>query len=449
MSVFATLDPVRRKLALEKAQQHVQDVRARAAEELSRITQEAQKRTRGSSLVSSLPPVFIPYLAPKRYKGAHGGRGSAKSWSFATMALYRAQSKKGTRIVCIREVQKSLEQSVKRLLEDLIQRHNLGAEFKVLNTHIETPGDGVIIFQGMQNHTAESIKSLEGYDIAWVEEAQAFSERSLTLLRPTLRKEDSEIWFTWNPRHATDPVDRFLRGEKVPPNSIVRQVNYTDNPHLPEVLRTEMEWDKSRDYEKYEHIWLGEHEKHSEARVFKNWTVEFFETPIDASFLFGGDWGFAVDPSVLLRGFIQPEQPKRLYLDAEAYQVGCEIDDTPALFDTIGSGMARNWPITTDSARPETISHMQRHGYPRVVGAKKGPNSVQEGIAFLKNYDIIIHPRCIHTVDEFTHYSFKVHPLTGMVLPVLSDKKNHVIDSARYMVEPLREPVEEEGFCAW
>jgi phage terminase large subunit len=445
---FEELDEARRKLAYAKAAQHVRQVKEIAPSALAALQKEIARRSRMSTLRSSVPPVFLPFFDSVRYKGAHGGRGSAKSWSFATMLLDRCLTKSGTRVVCVREVQRSLEQSVKRLLEDLIVKHDVGAQFRVLNTHIETPGDGVIIFQGMNTQTAESIKSLEGYDIAWVEEAQVLSARSLMLLRPTLRKEDSELWFTWNPRRASDPIDQFLRSGTPPSNSLVIQATYHDNPFLPEVLKAEIAWDQRRDPEKYNHIWLGGYERHSEARVFRNWVVEEFETPSDAEFLFGGDWGFAVDPSVLVRGYIVG---KKLFVDCEAYRVGCEIDDTPALFDSLDPakhGMARSWLITTDSARPETISYMQRHGYPRVVGAKKGPGSVEEGIQFLKTYDIVVHPRCTHVVDELTMYSFKKHPLTDEVMPVLEDRDNHTIDSLRYMVESVRQPAS-EGWCTW
>jgi len=395
------------------------------------------------------PEVFLPLLEPARYKGAHGGRGSGKSHAFADLLVERCLMRP-TRAVCVREFQRSLEQSVKRLLEDKITGYGLGRKFRVLNTHIETPGGGIVIFQGMQAHTAESIKSLEGYDVAWVEEAQTLSQRSLDLLRPTIRRPGSELWFSWNPRNATDPVDAFLRPTP-PPDAIVVEATFRDNPWFPDVLRAEMEWDRGRDPEKYAHVWLGKHERRSEARVFKRWREEDFETPSGTSFLLGGDWGFAQDPTCLVRCWLRGRE---LMVDAEAYAVGCEIEDTPALFDMLGCaecvpgrpcggkgeghGMARAWVAIADSARPETISHVRRHGYPRIEPARKGPGSLDEGVKFLQGYDIVVHPRCRHAIDELTLYSFKTDPLTGNVLPILSDKKNHVIDSLRYAVEPVR-----------
>ena len=385
-----------------------------------------------SKLQIQTAEVFEPLLGASRYKGAHGGRGSGKSHFFAELLIEKAILEPGLRWVCIREVQKSLEQSVKRLLEDKIEALKVGSLFRVLQTEIKTPGDGLIIFQGMQNHTADSIKSLEGYDGAWCEEAQTLSQRSLDLLRPTIRKPGSELWFSWNPNKPTDPIDTFLR-KQPPPSAQVLRANYSDNPWLPDVLREEMEWDKRRDPDKYAHIWLGEYQRNSEARVFHNWRVDEFETPANARFYFGADWGFSVDPTVLVRCWIEG---RTLYIDREAYKVGCEIDRTPDLFRTIDG--SESWPITADSARPETISYMQRHGFPRIKPAMKGKGSVEDGIEFLKSYDIVIHPRCKHTIDEFSLYSYKVDKLTDEVLPVLEDKKNHVIDAARYAVEGLR-----------
>lgn len=380
------------------------------------------------------PEWAVPLLQPTRYKGAHGGRGSGKSHQFAEMMIEAHIMDQKRRSVCVREVQKSLAQSVKRLLELKIEQMNAGAYFEVQEAQIKAKkGDGLIIFQGMQNHTADSIKSLEGYDCAWVEEAQSLSQRSLDLLRPTIRKPESELWFTWNPANASDPVDHLLRGPNPPPGAVVTEVNYTDNPWFPEVLRAEMEYDKRRDPDKYSHVWRGGYVNNSEARVFKNWRVEEFDAPEDAMFRFGADWGFSVDPTVLVRLYVVG---RTIYIDYEAYQVGCEILDTPDLFGTIPD--SDRWPIIADSARPETISHMQKNGFPKVMPASKGKGSVEDGVEFLKSYDIVVHPRCVHTIDELTSYSYKIDPLTNLVTPKLEDKKNHVIDALRYACEGAR-----------
>lgn len=387
-----------------------------------------------SVLQIQTPEVFLPLLEPARYKGAWGGRGSGKSHFFGEMLVEECLMQQ-TRAVCVREIQKSLDQSVKRLIEDKIVALGVQDRFRVLDTRIEVDNGGVIIFQGMQNHTAESIKSLEGFRIAWVEEAQSLSQRSLDLLRPTIRAPGSELWFSWNPSKESDPVDVLLRGDTLPPSAIVIPANWSDNPWFPDELRDEKDYDRKRDPEKYAHIWLGEYQRNSEARVFRNWRIEEFDTPADARFYYGADWGFSVDPTTLVRCFVQG---RTLYVDREVYKVGCEIDRTPALFDTLDDGQARRWPIRADNARPETISYMQRHGYPKIVPATKGQGSVEDGIEFLKSYDIVVHPRCRHTADELALYAYKTDKLTGEVLPVLEDKKNHVIDALRYAVELLR-----------
>lgn len=376
--------------------------------------------------------VFLPLLAPARYKGAFGGRGSAKSHFFAELAIERSIAEK-TDIVCVRENQKSLDQSVKKLLEHKIEKLNAGEYFEVQDKRILARNGGRIIFQGMANHTAESIKSLEGYDIAWVEEAQTLSQRSLDMLRPTIRKDDSELWFSWNPRFDTDPVDALLRGETPPPDAVIVESNWQDNPWFPEVLRREMEYDQQRDAEKYAHVWLGHYQRNSEARVFKNWRVEEFEAPAGAAFRFGADWGFSIDPSCLVRCYIEG---RNLYIDYEAYMVGCEIVNLPDLFMSVPE--AERWPITADSSRPETISHMRKHGFPKILPAVKGARSLEEGIEWLKSFDIIVHPRCKHLIDELTLYRYKTDPLTQLVMPILEDKDNHMIDALRYACEGVR-----------
>jgi phage terminase large subunit len=269
-----------------------------------------------------------------------------------------------------------------------------------------------------------------------VEEAQSLSQTSLDLLRPTIRNPGSELWFTWNPRQANDPVDFLLRGPTPPKDSAVIRVNFTDNPWFPSVLRDEMEYDQRRDPDKYNHVWMGQYLTNSTARVFKNWRIDEFEAPPDAIHRLGADWGFAIDPTTLVRCHIVG---RTLYIDYEAYMVGCEIVNTPELFMQIPD--AEKWPIVADSARPETISHMRKNGFPKIMTAVKGPRSVEEGVEFIKGYDIIVHPRCTHTIDELSLYSYKQDPLTGNILPVLADKKNHMIDALRYACEGARRSI--------
>lgn len=385
-----------------------------------------------SKLVIQTPEIFLPLLNPARYKGAKGGRGSGKSYFFASLMIEEHIANQGQSSVCIREVQKSLDQSVKRLLEQTIEAMNAGYYFEVQDAKIKSKhGNGIIIFQGMQNHTSDSIKSLQGFNRAWVEEAQSLSQRSLDLLRPTIREPDSELWFSWNPEKETDPIDSLLCGESKPHDSIVVHANYSDNPFCPQVLLDEMEFDRKRDFDKFQHVWLGKYKKLSEAIVFKNWKVEEFETDKHAEFKLGADWGFASDPTTLIRCYFKGD--KDLYIDYEAYMVGCEINQLPDLFDSVPE--SNKWFIRADSARPETISYMQKHGYPKVIAAKKGAGSIDEGVEFLRGFDIHIHPRCVETIKEFNNYQYKIDTKTNEILPVLIDKDNHCIDAVRYAVE--------------
>lgn len=427
----------------------------------------------GRTLQLQTPRVLLPMCRigtpehPVRYRGLFGGRGGLKSHFFAERLVEDHLAEPGLRSVCIREVQKSLEQSVKRLIEDKLIKFDLGEKngFRVLDTQIITPGDGVIIFQGMQNHTKDSIKSLERFKRAWIEEAQSLSAGSLEMLRPTIREDGSEIWASWNPAKPTDPIDDFFRGNAPrkptdapwakPDDAIVLQTSYQDNPWFPDVLRKEMEWDKARDVDKYANIWRGQYESRSEARVFKNWRVgkpEEFQPPSGTGFLLGADWGFSVDPSTMFRGWLR--DAKTLMIDYEVYRIGVEIDDLPRFFDGLVCGcdylsprpcanppmhaFARGQVTVADSARPETISYLRRNGYSAMEPAIKGANSVKEGVIFLQGYDIIIHPRCEHAIEEFTDYSYVVDAQTQLVTSQLADKKNHVIDPVRYATERLR-----------
>ena len=209
---------------------------------------------------------FMPLLEPARYKGAWGGRGSGKSHFFAGAGVedalrFPGDFGEGCRFLCAREVQKSLKESAKRLIEDKLREFGLGEAqgFKVFREVIETPGDGIFSFIGLQDHTADSAKSFEGYHRFWGEEAQGFSDRSLTIIRPTIRAEGSELWFSWNPSRPTDPIDMLLRGATLPSGARVVRANWSDNPWFPDVLEQERRDCLANQPERYGHIWEGEY----------------------------------------------------------------------------------------------------------------------------------------------------------------------------------------------
>lgn len=680
----------------------------------------------------TFPTAYKELFRPHRYKVYYGGRGGGKSWQFARALILLGYDRK-LRILCTREIQHSISDSVHKLLKEQIDALGLNYFYAITRDSIKGANGTEFIFKGLHANNQE-IKSTEGVDICWIEEAMSVSEDSWAVLIPTIRKEGSEIWVTFNPDSEKDPVyQRFLVNGAS--DAYIRKINYDENPHFPEVLRKEMEWLKSRDYQAYLHIWEGEVKRHSNALVFGNYfKVEEFETPARVRFYHGADWGFAClgggtlimtdkgeipirdicpgdkvltrkgyrrvvaflprgrkkvytvdcgngrpitatadhrfytadgwkrvdklkaveeicviqsssmaghtnaiptgstritsiasgrraagttngftteicgkahtgrfrqdvtfitsmvirliialiisfvflkatirksttqtnwerypqkrwqntgddtatipqtgksagqrllrrlkngaayarnvarnilllmpikdsaprnagrkatpeihkenmcakfadelssnrltqdirlvqmsapislqslsewqdvydlsiegeheffangvlvhncDPTTLIRCFIDG---KRLYIDREAWGIGVEIDNTPALFDTIDT--ARKWPIKADCARPETISYMRRQGF-KVSAAKKWAGSIEDGIEFLKTFEIIIHPRCQHTIDEFNHYSYKVDKQTGDILPQIVDANNHLCDSLRYSLDGL------------
>lgn len=248
--------------------------------------------------------VFAPLLEPARYKGAHGGRGSGKSHFFAEMlledCLYEpgASGGEGMRAVCIREVQKDLSQSSKALLDSKLNSLNLGEAdgFKSYKDVITTPGDGIIIFKGMNDYTADSVKSLEGFGRAWWEEAQTATKHSLKLLRPTLRKPGSQLWFGWNPRFAADPIDQLLRSAQLPTDTLVVQANWRDNPWFTAELEQERLDCLRLDPDNYDHIWEGGYETVNEGA--------YFAKQLTAAKAEGRLGVVAADPSMRLRAYV-------------------------------------------------------------------------------------------------------------------------------------------------
>lgn len=214
-----------------------------------------------------LPRWAQPFLRPARYKAAYGGRGGGKSHAFADLLVLKALTG-GTRAVCLREVQNTIRDSVRQLLVDKIHAHGVADRFQILRDEIRGPHDTLVVFRGMRDFNADNIKSLEDFDLAWVEEAQNLSERSLRLLRPTIRRENSELWFGWNPRHETDAVDRFFRGGHPPRDSIIIPVSWRDNPWFNATLHAEMEADYAADAAMAEHVWGGGYEVVTEASYY-------------------------------------------------------------------------------------------------------------------------------------------------------------------------------------
>ncbi len=379
------------------------------------------------TITAYMPDAIQKVLGAKaRYKVLSGGRGSAKSYSIADALIARSAHEK-LRILCTREYQNSIRDSVHRLLSDRIIALKYDQFFNVQKDSIRCPVSGSeYLFKGLRHNISE-IKSTEGIDIVWVEEAERVSEDSWSVLIPTIRKERSEIWISFNPESENSPTyTRFIKNP--PPDYKYAHVTFRDNAMFPEVLRREMEYDKRVDFDKYEHVWEGECKGYSDLLIFKGKVrVEDFETPIDAQLFYGADFGFSQDPAVLVRMFMQDN---KLFIDYEAYGVGVEINELEQFYDSVPG--ARQWEIIADSERPDTISHIRQKGF-NIRGAKKGPGSVDDGIMFLRGFEeIVIHPRCRGAVDNFNNYKWKKDPITGFPLPVPAAGSDHVPDSCRY-----------------
>lgn len=367
----------------------------------------------------------------KRRNYIYGGRGSGKSHDVAEYCLFRAYQSK-IKVLCTRELQNSIADSVYSLLKNKITDMKLDFFFTVYKDRIVGNNGSEFIFKGIHNNVSE-IKSMENISIAWLEESQSLSRESIDVIVPTIRAPGSILIFTFNPYKDNDPI--YMEMKNATEDDLVIKANYSDNPWFPEELRLEMERDKKNDYQKYLWVWEGECLGLSDAQIFRGkYVVENFETPKNADFHFGADWGFANDPTTLVRSFIVGND---LYIDMCAGKVGCDLEDTPSLFNEVqGSSI---YPIYADSARPETISFMRSKHY-NVIAAEKWNGSVEDGIQYLRSFSCIhIHERCKAVAEEFDLYQYKVDRQTGEVLRVPVDKFNHYIDAIRYsLTVPMR-----------
>ena len=387
-----------------------------------------------------LPQYAQRLFVPKRYKIFWGGRGAARSWSYARALLVMGAQRR-MRILCCREFQKSLEDSVHKLLQDQIELLKLPG-WKILKSTIEHVGTGTTFsFEGLRYNTSR-IKSFEGVDVCWVEEAESVSDESWMILIPTIRKIGSEIWISFNPYLETDATyQRFVIHK--PDNAFVEKVGWEDNPWFPQELRDEKDYLYRIDRAQAEHVWGGTPWRSAESQILNGkWVVEPFaiERRWKGPF-YGLDFGFADDPTALTESYVahQPGKARvmqnaKLYVHRESWNL--KLDNHKMLekwLPIFGKGLIHR-VIRADSSRPETISYLKkRRGFHRMLGAPKWPGSVEDGIAFLRSFQqIIIHPSCKHARLEAIAYSYKTDKNTGEVLPAVVDKHNNIWDAERY-----------------
>lgn len=370
---------------------------------------------------------------PHRYKVLYGGRGSGKSYAVAD-ALLLAGYAKPCRILCAREFQNSLSESVLYLLAERIEALGLAAFYDVQRETIIGRNGTTFIFKGVRNNV-QSIKSMAGITHLWLEEAQTVSKSSWDVLIPTIREPGSEIWVTFNPYRREDPTYAMFV-DSPPDGAYVRKVNWRDNPHWPETLEDERKRLLGKDPNLYAHVYEGECLDITDAQVFSGmFEMRDFKPGADWDGpYFGLDYGYALDETAGVQLWIHD---RTLYVERELYRKKLELDDTaPALLAVMPDIAAH--VVRCDNARPESISYIKRNGIPRATPCQKGKGSVEDGVAFIRSFDkVVIHSRCPATFNEFRLYSYKVDRLSGDVLPVLVDQWNHAIDAMRYALEPL------------
>lgn len=384
----------------------------------------------------SFPRKLQFLFRPKRYKVVHGGRGGAKSWGIARALIIRSCKAKEF-ILCAREYQNSIAESVHKLLEEQITLMGLLHEFIITDTSIRNWRTGSeFVFAGLRNNV-NKIKSMEGITICWVEEAEKVSKNSWSVLIPTVRRDGSEIWISFNPDLESDPTYQMCVVNPRDDMEVV-EINWEDNPWFPDELRKEKDYLYRVDPEAAEHIWGGKCNTRSDAQIFSGkWRVEAFE-PDEQNWngpYFGQDFGFAADPAATSKSWIWDGN---LYIEYAKFAYGVLNDDLKKVINTVPG--ANKHTIRADCSRPETIAHlsMPEHGGFAMVPCKKWDGCVEDGISYIRRTfkNIIIHPRNKQMKDEAVLYRYKVDKITGDVLPIIVDKHNHGWDAVRMSLEP-------------
>jgi len=392
-----------------------------------------------------LAPKALPiFQGEARNRVLHGGRGSSKTRAFALMTAidgYRlGRSGVGGLMVCGREHLNSLEESSLQEVKEAIRSVPwLEAYYEIGEKFIRSKDRRInYAFVGLR-HNIDTLKSKARILRAWIDEGERVSDEAWRTLIPTVRAQgdwwQSEIWVSYNPESPDSATHRRFR-ENPAAHTKITELNWSDNPWFPEVLNRERLEDQKNRPDIYGHVWEGEFLIMTAAQVFRNkFVAEEFSPKKDwHGPYYGGDFGFAEDPTAGVKMWISENT---LYIEYELYKKKLEIDETVAAAAQALPGITLH-TSRWDSARPETISYLKNHGMPAASGAKKGPGSIEDGITYMKSFDrIVIHPRCVSTLAEFSKYSYKVDRLSGDIMPKAADKYNHIIDACRYGLEPM------------
>lgn len=370
-------------------------------------------------------PIEYKRLFDKDWREAaiYGGRFSLKSHTVARYLLIRARMEK-VRILCAREFQNSIADSSHQLLSDLIKEYNL-TDFKITDKTIENKVTGSdFLFKGLR-HNEQSVKSTEGIDIAWVEEAQTITQTSIEVLTPTVRKNGSQIIWTYNRLSEEDPVHKRLVLEGRP-NTLVLQINYDialKYGWMPDVIRLEMEDDKANRPSLYRHKWLGEPIS-AEGKIFKDW-VMIESVPHEAKRVGRGlDFGYSIDPTACVDVY---EYNGGYILDEIIYRKG--------MSNTELANILKEGDILTvaDSAEPKSIDELKSYGL-TVVPAEKGKDSVLHGIQLMQDQRISVTAQSRNLWNEYTTYLWD-RDREGKWLQRPENGKDHGIDASRYFLQ--------------
>jgi phage terminase large subunit len=365
-----------------------------------------------------------------REAALYGGRFSLKSHTVARYLLIRARQTK-TKIACFREFQNSIAESSHQLLSDLINLYDL-KDFEITNNAIINKINGSdFIFKGL-HHNEQSVKSIEGIDVAWVEEAQSVSNTSIEVLTPTVRKPGSQIIYTYNRLMEDDPVHNRLVIEGRP-NTLVINVNYDialKYGWMPDVIRMEMEDDKTNRPALYKHKWLGEPNS-LERKIYKDWNI-IASIPHEARLeRYGLDFGYSNDPSSIVAiykyngGFI---------LDEITYQKGLSNKQLADTLNAIDKAL-----VIGDSAEPKSIDEIKAYGV-NIVPAIKGQGSVNQGIQFVQDQRISVTKRSVNIIREYRNYLWKTDK-DGKILNEPEHQFSHSMDAVRYGLSDYKEAV--------
>ena len=404
-----------------------------------------------TAVVAEFPEILSFLFEPAPYKVMYGGRAGMKSWAAARAALLIGahpsilfKDRERVRVLCAREIQKSIADSVHHLLKEQIDFLHLNNFYTVRDTYISGLNGTEFIFAGLKTDPRK-VKSMEGIDICIVEEAEKVSTPSWQTLVPTIRKSGSEIWVILNPDEESDPTYQDFVIHP-PTGAVVKKVGWEDNPWLSERTKADKDHMYAVNPEAADNIWGGNPRRRSAAHIFasKYRVDDLGEVQKDWQGPYQGlDFGFSADPNAFTRSWVinnlnwnGHSYKKVLYIQHAKFGYHTELDDLPVLLNTVPD--AARYETRADNARPETIRHLNTHGFPRVISCEKGKGSVEDGIQHLLNYDaIFIHPSNREMIEEAKFYSYKVDTASGIILPDIIDAFNHGWDSVRYGVEPL------------